>query len=166
MVQKFVQPCRKEKLIRIGRISTDAVHFQEQCTQWCRLFGTGNDGIKTHSIKRWQILTHLICGNLQQKIATGVGTCHMEITGIDDHQITFGKPVFFCLDNGRKFSMFQIENFYVFMPVCGKNKGGCIQLFKTDMQQISFVYCFVKAGFHKYLRDIIEISVNYNQKTK
>ena len=68
------------------------------------------------------------------------------------------------MDNRGKLSPDQIENFHIFMPVRGKNKSECIQLFKTDMQQVGFVYCFVKAGFHKYLQDVIEIYVNYNQK--
>lgn len=58
----------------------------------------------------------------------------------------------------------QIENFHIFVPVRRKNKSGRILQLKTDVQQIGFVYCFVKAGFHKYLQDVIEIYVNYNQK--
>ena len=43
--------------------------------------------VETHRIKVRQILAHLACGNLQQKICTGVGARHMEVAGVDDNQI-------------------------------------------------------------------------------
>ena len=88
----------------------------------------------------------------------------MEVAGVDDNQIALVSLILRCLDNRGKLSPDQIENFHIFVPVRRKNKSGRILQLKTDVQQIGFVYCFVKAGFHKYLQDVIEIYVNYNQK--
>ena len=79
----------------------------------------------------------------------------MEIAGIDDDQVTFRELIFCRLNDCGELSFDQIENFHLFVPVRRKNKSGRILQLKTDMQQIGFVYSFVKAGFHDVPPDVV-----------